>query len=273
MVEGLVQSAAAPAVMEFHQVTKTYTTGKNSVLALEDISFTIPNEESGEFVALLGPSGSGKSTILNMISGLLSPSTGSLSILGKKITGPTEDAVTVQQQYTCFPWRTVLGNVEFGLEILGITGSEKTDRAMEYIKRVGLGDRGGAYPKELSGGMQQRVALARALALKRPILLMDEPFGALDAQTRADMQQMLMNIWSEEKNTIFFITHDISEAVLMADRILVLSPRPARVVHDVMIPFERPRPIMIQTEPRFAEIVQALLQVLRSAERSAGQGG
>lgn len=272
MVEGLVQPPTKPAVLEFKNVKKSYVTGKNEVLALEDITFSVPNAEAGEFIALLGPSGSGKSTILNMISGLLMPSSGSLHILGKEVTGPTEDAVTVQQQYTCFPWRTVKGNVEFGLEILGVSGSEKEDRAMEYIKRVGLGDRGSAYPKELSGGMQQRVALARALALKRPILLMDEPFGALDAQTRADMQQMLMDIWAQEKNTIFFITHDISEAVLLADRILVLSPRPAQIVHDVTIPFERPRPIMMQTETRFAEIVHALLQILRTSERAVEKG-
>jgi len=210
------------SILTFDHVSVTYERkGEEPLLALKDIHFTIPDEENGEFVALIGPSGSGKSTILNIISGLLQPTTGSASLMGKPISGATEQAVTVQQAYTCFPWRTVLGNVEFGLELQGVPDSQRRQIALEYLQKVGLADRANAYPRELSGGMQQRTAIARALALKRPILLMDEPFGALDAQTRAGMQQELLQLWATEKNTIFFVTHDISEAVLLADRILV----------------------------------------------------
>lgn len=255
------------SVLRFDHVSVTYhVKGKDPVLALKDIHFDIPDEENGEFVALIGPSGCGKSTILQIIAGLLRPTSGEAYLMGSPILGPTEQAVTVQQAYTCFPWRTVLGNVEFGLEIEGIQESQRRAVAMEYLQKVGLADRAGAYPRELSGGMQQRAAIARALALKRPVLLMDEPFGALDAQTRAEMQTELMRLWTAEKNTIFFVTHDIGEAVLLADRIIVLSPRPAEVVYDIKVGLPRPRPPMVQSDRLFIELVQALMHVLKNGK-------
>jgi NitT/TauT family transport system ATP-binding protein len=154
--------------------------------------------------------------------------------------------------------------VEFGLSIQGKPGDERREIAMEYLKKVGLGDRASARPKELSGGMQQRVAIARTLAMKLPIVLMDEPFGALDAQTRSEMQQMLLDLWAEEKNLIVFITHDITEALLLADRIVVLSPRPATVIKDIRVPFPRPRAASLVREEAFMDLSQALLELLKS---------
>jgi NitT/TauT family transport system ATP-binding protein len=178
--------------------------------------------------------------------------------------------VTVPQAYTCFPWLTALGNVEFGLGIQGKGGAERRKVATEYLGKVGLGDRLGAYPKQLSGGMQQRVAIARTLAMKPKVVLMDEPFGALDAQTRGEMQQMLLRLWAEEKNLILFITHDITEALLLADRVIVFSPRPARVLHDVRLPFPRPRPPSLVYDKSFIELSQALLDLLKQTP-SSGQ--
>jgi NitT/TauT family transport system ATP-binding protein len=230
---------------------------------VEDLSLLIADEEVGEFVALLGPSGCGKSTILRMISGLDSPDAGEVRTFGELVRGPNSKSVTVPQAYTCFPWLKASGNVEFGLALQGKPGPERRKTAAEYLRKVGLGDRLDARPHELSGGMQQRVAIARTLAMKPPIVLMDEPFGALDAQTRAEMQQMLLQLWAEEKNTILFITHDITEALLLADRIIVLSPRPARVVQDMMVPFPRPRPPSLALTDEFVRLSQALLQLLK----------
>ncbi len=251
-------------VLEFRNVVKEFpVAGKEPLRALDGLSFTVPDEENGEFLALIGPSGSGKSTILNLIAGLYGPSEGEVFSSGGLVDGPNDDTVTVQQSYTCFPWLTVQQNVEFGLEIRGVEEASRRRASQEYLERVGLGDRKTAYPKELSGGMQQRVAIARALALKRPIVLMDEPFGALDAQTRASMQAMLINLWQQEKSLIVFVTHDINEALLLADRILVLSSRPAAIVFDVKVPFPRPRSDLAMRDPVFLEMAQTILTHLR----------
>lgn len=258
MVEG------AP-ILEFKHVSKVYATnGEPAVTAIQDMNFSVPADEDGEFLAILGPSGSGKSTMLNMISGLLQPSTGEVCIMGKPVLGPSDECVTVQQAYTCFPWRTVRGNVEFGLEIMGKRPDEARKIAQSYLEKVHLGDRGDAYPRELSGGMQQRVALARALALQRPILLMDEPFGALDAQTRAEMQTLIVDIWRQERSLIVFVTHDITEALLLADRMIVFSARPAQIVLDTKISFPRPRSLALMAEPNFQRLEQAVMNLLRS---------
>jgi len=175
----------------------------------------------------------------------------------------------VAQAYTCFPWLTALQNVEFGLRLQGKSNQEATRIASEYLHKVDLADRSHAYPKELSGGMQQRIAIARTLAMKRPIVLMDEPFGALDAQTRADMQQMLVQLWAAEKNTVMFVTHDITEALLLADRIIVFSPRPARIVFDMAVPFAfRRSPDLVHT-PEFVECSEGLRQLLRKRDARA----
>ncbi|MEQ1932671.1 MAG: ABC transporter ATP-binding protein [Fimbriimonadaceae bacterium] len=261
-------------VLEFRGVVKEFDVpGKPSIKALDGLSFEVPDEENGEFLALIGPSGSGKSTILNLIAGLYGPTSGQVLCGGSSVEGPNDETVTVQQSYTCFPWLTVQQNVEFGLDIRGIEEAERKRVAIEYLERVGLADRRYAHPKELSGGMQQRVAIARALALKRPIILMDEPFGALDAQTRATMQSMLINLWQQERSLIVFVTHDINEALLLADRILVLSSRPAQIVFDVKVPFRRPRTDIAMRDPVFLEMAQTILTHLRKPLKEGAQTG
>ena len=216
---------------------------------------------------LLGPSGCGKSTILQMVSGLLSPDSGTITAFGRPVNGPDPQSVTVPQAYTCFPWLTALGNVEFGLSIQNRPPDARRKIAVEYLHKVGLADRHDAYPHQLSGGMLQRVAIARTLAMQPPIVLMDEPFGALDAQTRAEMQEMLISLWSTEKNLVLFVTHDISEALLLADRVLVFSARPARVVHDLRVPFQRPRSPELLYDRRFVEISKALFESLKQERK------
>jgi NitT/TauT family transport system ATP-binding protein len=253
-----------PPVIELRGVSKEFPSDRGErLLAVSPIDLVIPDEEKGEFIAVLGPSGCGKSTLLNMISGLIRPTTGSIFLFGKELRGDSHQSVMVPQKYTCFPWRSVLGNVELGLEIQGIPEQKRKKIACEYLDRVGLADRAKAYPHQLSGGMQQRVAIARTLALKPKVVLMDEPFGALDAQTREEMQQMLLTLWEAEQNTILFITHDIGEALLLADRVLVFSPRPAKIIEDFRVPFERPRLPGLVFEPRFVHARQQLGQYLR----------
>ncbi|HLK58654.1 MAG TPA: ABC transporter ATP-binding protein [Chthonomonadaceae bacterium] len=267
-----VSSAEArPPVIELQGVCKAFPTGRNGTpqLAVDNVSLTIPDAAEGEFVVLLGPSGCGKSTILQMVSGMLAPDKGEIRALGKTVHGPDAQSATVPQAYTCFPWLTALGNVEFGLSVLGKPAGERRKIAQEYLKKVGLGDREDAYPRELSGGMQQRVAIARTLAMRLSIVLMDEPFGALDAQTRAEMQMMLTSLWTEEKNLIVFVTHDISEAVLLADRILVFSARPAKIIQDVRVPFPRPRAQTLVYDSQFVQLSQALLNLLKSEGHDA----
>lgn len=257
--------ADSPPILELQNVCKWFPDPKNGerLVTIDDISLSVPAEASGEFIALLGPSGSGKSTILNLISGLLAPDSGEVRVRGERVPMPNPWSVTVPQAYTCFPWLTVLGNAEFGLAIQGMPPAERHRVASDCLTRVGLGDRLTARPRELSGGMQQRVAIARTLAMKPPIVMMDEPFGALDAQTRADMQQMLVDLWIEEMNLIFFVTHDITEALLLADRVIVLSPRPAKIVFDTKVPFARPRQPSITMDNEFVTMGQAILHLLK----------
>ena len=254
-----------PPVIDLKNVSKWFPDPQNGerLVTLKNITLTIPDAEEGEFIVLLGPSGCGKSTVLNLIAGLALPDEGEVTILGKPLTGPNPDSVTVPQAYTCYPWLSVLENAEFGLSIQGKPKEECRRIATEYLTKVGLGDRIKATPAELSGGMKQRVAIARTLAMHPPIVLMDEPFGALDAQTRAEMQQMLIALWAEMKNTIIFITHDITEALLLADRIIVFSPRPAEIIHDMRVPFARPRQPSTVFEDQFVTLSQALLQLLK----------
>src|SRR5882724_3509412 len=220
-------------IIELRGVSMTFPATRNGdrIVALDGLSLMIEQENGsvesgcGDFVVLLGPSGCGKSTILSLIAGLTLHDEGKSLVFNEEVKGPHAYSATVAQAYTCFPWLTALQNVEFGLRLQGKSNQEATRIASEYLHKVDLADRSHAYPKELSGGMQQRIAIARTLAMKRPIVLMDEPFGALDAQTRADMQQMLVQLWAAEKNTVMFVTHDITEALLLADRIIVFSPR------------------------------------------------
>jgi NitT/TauT family transport system ATP-binding protein len=236
----LKDEAAAPQprphIVEFKHVFKRFEDGrgKQKLDVLKNFNFKIESKDAGSFVVLLGPSGCGKSTVLSLISGLALADEGEVCVMGKPVNGPTPESATVPQAYTCYPWLTVLQNVEFGIDIIRKPAGhkERRDLALEYLKKVGLEDRHDAYPKQLSGGMQQRVAIARTLAMKLPVVLMDEPFGALDAQTRSDMQQMVMKLWDEEKNTIVFVTHDIGEALLLGDRVVVFPARPVGEVFE-----------------------------------------
>lgn len=220
------------------KIEKKYKTNGSSIPILEDISLYI-NE--GEFVCLLGPSGCGKSTLLNILAGLIEPTGGSAHVDGKRISGPGADRVVVFQEPALFPWLTVFGNVEFGLKVAGLSKEERRERALKYLKMVHLGRFVNAYPHELSGGMKQRVALARALAMEPGILLMDEPFGSLDAQTRSILQGELQQIWEKTNKTIFFVTHNLYEAVYLADRVLVMTARPGRIKKEYNVNLPRPR--------------------------------
>jgi NitT/TauT family transport system ATP-binding protein len=256
-----------PPIVELRGVSKWFPGAENGqrLVAVDNVDLTIPDTEAGEFVALLGPSGCGKSTVLSLIAGMARADAGEVLTYGKPLAGPNPDSVTVPQAYTCFPWLSALGNVQFGLALgLGaVPAGDREERARQYLTKVGLGDRGSARIRELSGGMQQRVAIARTLALKPRMMLMDEPFGALDAQTRSEMQQMLLGLWEEERNLIVFVTHDITEALLLADRVIVLSPRPARIVKDLTVPFARPRQPDIVRQDAFVTMSNALLDLLK----------
>ncbi|MDD6919100.1 ABC transporter ATP-binding protein [Anaerococcus sp.] len=237
--------------LKIDNVYKEYVTRKGKTVALNGVSLDI---KENEFICVVGPSGCGKSTLLNNIAGLDNPTSGNIYLDGKPIEGTGVERGVVFQQYALFPWRTVLRNVTFGLEMQNVPKQEAEDRAMKYIKSVGLEGFEHAYPKELSGGMKQRVAIARAYAVNPEILLMDEPFGALDAQTRVQLQQELLDTWQREKKTCFFITHDVDEAVILAQRVVIMSARPGRIkkVVDIDIPY--PRTQDIKTSPRFVEL-------------------
>ncbi|WKB54680.1 ABC transporter ATP-binding protein [Eleftheria terrae] len=206
--------------------------------ALQDLHLSI---EPGEFVCLLGPSGCGKSTLLGALAGHLAPSRGELRLDGRSIAGPHPERGLVFQQHTLFPWQRVIDNVAFGLKMQGRPRVERQARARALLHDVGLAGFEGHYPRQLSGGMQQRVEMARVLIHQPRVLLMDEPFGALDALTRRKMQQLLLELWQRMRTTVVFVTHDIDEALLLADRLLVMSPRPGRLVEDIALPFGRPR--------------------------------
>lgn len=259
-------SSGDVAVVEFKSVSKWFDDQRDGarIKALENLNLSIGHDEAGVFLVLLGPSGCGKSTILNLISGLALADAGEVRVFGERVTGPSIYSATVPQAYTCFPWLTVRENVEFGLMLQ----NKPREVAEEYLNRVGLGDRLNARPKQLSGGMQQRVAIARTLAIKPKIVLMDEPFGALDAQTRADMQQMLVDLWIEEKNTIIFVTHDINEALLLADRIVVFPSRPAGKFRDLRVNFARPRRPTLAREEEFMKLSESLLGLLKTGSTS-----
>jgi NitT/TauT family transport system ATP-binding protein len=219
--------------------------------------------EPGEFVCLLGPSGCGKSTLLGALAGHLAPSGGSLRLDGAAIAGPDPDRGLVFQHHTLFPWKTVLDNVGYGLKMKGVARAEREGRARELLQLVGLAGFEQRYPRELSGGMQQRVEIARVLINHPRVLLMDEPFGALDALTRARMQELLLDLWTRMRTTVVFVTHDIDEALFLADRVLVLGPRPGRIVEELAVRFARPRSAALLTHPDFVALKRRCLSRLR----------
>jgi NitT/TauT family transport system ATP-binding protein len=224
---------------------------KTRMVALDDVNLKVMD---GEFVSIVGPSGCGKTSFLSVVDGLLAATAGRVMVDGQVVAGPGPDRAMVFQDSSLLPWRTVLRNVFYGLECLGVSASEAKARAQQFIAMVGLTGFEDHYPHELSGGMQQRVNLARALVVDPKILLMDEPFAALDAQTREVMQEELLQIWLRAKKTVLFITHQIDEAIYLSDRVVVFSARPGRVKKVIDIDLERPRKLRIKREPRFHAI-------------------
>jgi NitT/TauT family transport system ATP-binding protein len=237
-----------PVVLEVDRLGREFRGEHGMVTALRDVSFKVHRRE---FVCVIGPSGCGKSTLIRMVAGLDHPTSGRLLLDGREVSEPGPDRGMVFQGYTLFPWLNVTQNVMFGLEMQGVDRTSAEGRVREWIDLVGLGRFAKAYPTQLSGGMKQRTAIARALAANPRILLMDEPFGALDAQTRAQMQTHLMEIWRNVDVTILFITHDLDEAILLADRILVLKANPGEVQELIEVPVPRPRSLAQLTSPEF----------------------
>ena len=244
--------------------------------ALEDVNFEVEDAYSaegrdiGEFRVLLGPSGCGKSTLLRMIAGLDRPDRGEVLVNGQPVSGPGKDRGMVFQKYTSFPWLTVADNIAYGMKINGVPEEKREPVVAQLIEAVGLKGFEHSYPDTLSGGMQQRVAIARTLAVRPALVLMDEPFGALDAQTRSEMQQLLLRMWDETASTILFVTHDVEEAIYLADRIFIMSAHPGTIVEDVQVPFARPRDLALKERNDFHELQNYVLGRLK---RAPGAGG
>jgi NitT/TauT family transport system ATP-binding protein len=229
--------------------------------ALEPTSLTVADND---FITVLGPSGCGKSTLLRIVAGLDRPTAGRVLLDGDEVTGPGPDRGMVFQSYTLFPWLTVAENIEFGLREKGVSGRERAAIARGYMDRVGLTGFEGHWPKQLSGGMQQRTAIARALANDPKILLLDEPFGALDNQTRSLMQEMLLGIWERDRKTVMFVTHDIEEAIFMGTRVIVMTARPGRIKADIRIDLPHPRSYRVKTTPEFVALKEQLVEEIRA---------
>ena len=282
---GPVDPAAVerPAAVEFRGVSKIYGRGTpREYVAIADVSFTIPDvADHGEISSFLGPSGCGKSTVLRLVAGLAPqhpPTSGSVTVLGRPVVGPGADRGMVFQDYTSFDNRTVLDNVAFGLECRGVPRREREAEGREWIARVGLDPRrdAGKYPHELSGGMRQRVAIARTLILRPRVILMDEPFGALDPATRLDMQDLLVKLWREVQATVLFVTHSVEEAVYLGDRVFVMATTPGRIVDEIRMPAAAAPARETQSAAWFHEQVNALHarieQVEAAARRPDGAG-
>jgi len=247
-------------------VGKVFSTKSGQIVALDQTSFTVAE---GEFVTILGPSGCGKSTILRVVAGLEEPTSGHVYLDGKEIKGPGPDRGMVFQSYTLYPWLTVKDNITFGLDLKGVPKKEQDEIARHYLDLIGLKGFDKHYPIQLSGGMKQRVAIARALANDPQILLMDEPFGALDAQTRTIMQEILLKVWEESKKTILFITHDVEESIFLGDSIYVMTARPGRLKKNIKVPLPRPRDYHNKSSEPFLALKQELLGLIREESLKA----
>jgi ABC-type nitrate/sulfonate/bicarbonate transport system ATPase subunit len=248
------------AILSLRGVSRTFASARGDTLALQATDLDVAEND---FVTILGPSGCGKSTMLRIVAGLDRPTTGDVLLDGRRIDGPGADRGMVFQSYTLFPWLDVLDNVCFGLRERGLPRAQQVEIAQDFIRRVGLTGFEHHYPKQLSGGMQQRTALARALANGPRMLLMDEPFGALDHQTRELMQELLLGIWEAERKTVLFVTHDIDEAVFMGSRVVVMSARPGRIKVDRPVPLAHPRHYSVKTTPDFAALKAELMEQVR----------
>lgn len=246
--------------LEISRLHKQFLTKKGAIVALKDINLHV---ETGEFICVVGASGSGKSTLLRLIAGLDLPTSGTITVDNQIITGPGADRGMVFQKYTLYPWMTVQKNVEFGLKLLKVAAQERKETASYYLNIVGLANFAKSLPKELSGGMKQRVAIARALATNPKILLMDEPFGALDIQTKETMQQFLLEIWRKTDCTILMITHDVREAVFLSQRVYVLSAQPGTVKQEFKIELPSDRNYQIKRQPIFHQQTDEIIDLLR----------
>ena len=268
--------ADRPAAVEFQGVTKVYGQGTpREYVAISNVSFTIPDLVGhGEISSFLGPSGCGKSTVLRLVAGLAPqhpPTSGSVKVLSREVVGPGADRGMVFQDYTSFDNRTVLDNVAFGLECRGVPRRDREAEAREWVAKVGLDPKRDAtkYPHELSGGMRQRVAIARTLILRPRVILMDEPFGALDPATRLDMQDLLVKLWREVEATVLFVTHSVEEAVYLGDRVYVMATTPGRIVEEIRMPAAAGPARATQSEPWFHEQVNALHARIEQVEAAA----
>ena len=284
MAEAETRTGQAPAAgaggtlperVRFRNVSRVFGTGPAARVAIQDVSFVVYDQPAtGELVTLVGPSGCGKSTVLRIIAGLrphFPPTQGEALVFGKPIAGPSADRGIVDQKYSLLPHLTVLENVAFGLKLKGVGRAERLGLAREWVAKVGLDGAETKYPAELSGGMQQRVAIAATLILKPKILLMDEPFGALDPKIRLRMQELLIELWKEQKATVFFVTHAVEEAVYLGDRVFRMGSKPGRLVEVLQLPRPNEPPETMRTKPWFREVTQELLRRLEEDAPAAGE--
>lgn len=262
-VKGLMQSKS----FSCYQLGKVFEGRQGTVTALEEVTFSVAENE---FVCIVGPSGCGKTTLLRLIDGLVQPTTGRIDFGREPANGQLRSAMVFQEQ-GLFPWMTVLDNVAFGLEMQGMERRERRQQGMAFIEKVGLNGFAHNYPHELSGGMRQRVAIARAFLADPLILLMDEPLGSLDAQIKLLLQEELLQIWKENQKTIIYVTHDIEEAILLADRVLVMTGRPGRIRQEIQIPMKRPRDLTVQDHPNVIEIKWRIWKMLEDEVRQVLQ--
>ena len=253
-------------MIEIRGVHKQFAKGERRVVALQDIDLTVAERE---FVAILGPSGCGKSTLLNMVAGFDQPTRGSVKVAGEEIAAPAPSRGVVFQEPALFPWLSVMDNVVFGPKTLGQPAASYRARAAQIIEQIGLSGFEASYPAELSGGMRQRVGIARVLILEPKVLLMDEPFGSLDAQTRTLMQELLLALWERHQQTVLFVTHDIEEAILLADRVCVMTARPGRIKKSIEVRMPRPRSIESTTSPEFNALRREVLDLIREESARA----
>ena len=261
-------------VVSFKNVSKSFGSGPGAKLALQDVNFAIEDlPHIGELITIVGPSGCGKSTVLRILAGLkphFPPSSGEVLVLGKSVTEPGPDRGLVDQKYSLLPHLNVLENIAFGLRLRGTGRSERTDRAAEWVKKVGLEGSETKFPSELSGGMQQRVAIAATLVLQPRILLMDEPFGALDPGIRLRMQELLIQLWNEQQSTVFLVTHSVEEAVYLGDRVFLMAPNPGRLVDIIKVPRPNEPPEVSRRKPWFIDFCQGLLRRLEEESPAPG---
>jgi NitT/TauT family transport system ATP-binding protein len=270
-----VAPAKLPEVVRFNKVTKSFGEGPTAKVAIQDVSFVIhdlPN--AGELIAVVGPSGCGKSTLLRIIAGLrphFPATSGEAHVFGKPIEKPDADRGMVDQKYSLMPHLTVLDNIAFGLRLRGVGSRERRDRAREWAKKVGLDGAEDKYSSELSGGMQQRVSIAATLILEPKILLMDEPFGALDPRIRMQMQELLVQLWKEQQSTVFLVTHSMDEAVYLGDRVMRMAAKPGRLVEELQLPRPDEPPEVMRKRPWFNDLTQDLLQRLETDAPPSGE--